>query len=447
MNTITKEYINPVHYNLLEEKIMFKQAVVGVIGMGYVGLPNMVSKAQKGYSVIGFDLDENKVNLVNQGFSFIEDVPTQELSNLVLTKRKIMATTDFGLLNQADVIMICVPTPIDKYKQPDLSYIKKAVIQIEANIKEGTLIILESTTYPGTTEEHLVTYLENRGHTVGDNIFIAYSPERIDPSNKKFNVDNTPRIVGGHTQRCTSLATEFIGGNVMPVSSTKVAELSKVFENTFRFVNIALSNELTQICEKMDIDVWEVIDASATKPFGFMPFYPSVGIGGHCIPVDPYYLTWYSKLYNVNASLIETAGSINDRMNDFTINKITTILNKNQQALNGSKIAILGASYKKDVADVRESSIFRLIDSLKAANADITIYDPHVTTLNIDGENIPVHDLKYTNLCNYNLVVLLTDHSAFDYLKVFEYSNIILDTRNIFKSSPVDLTDDKYYKL
>jgi UDP-N-acetyl-D-glucosamine dehydrogenase len=428
----------------LSAKIKHKTAVVGIIGMGYVGLPNMVSKSKNGYQVIGFDVDANKVNMVNDGVSYIEDVRNGELSEAVM-KRRLMATTDFSLLRQADVIIICVPTPIDEYKQPDLSYVKKATIQIVKYAKMGALAILESTTYPSTTEDIIVNALENKGFVIGRDFFVAYSPERIDPSNKIYNVDNTPRIVGGHTIYCTELAKDFIGGNVQIVSSTKVAEMSKVFENTFRYVNIALANELAMICNKMDMDVWEVIDASKTKPYGFMAFYPTAGVGGHCIPVDPYYLSWYAKKYNYNAQMIEMAGDINLRMNDYSIDRIVQILNLEGKTVMNSKIAILGASYKKDIGDVRESPIFRLYDSLNGMGANIDVYDNYVDSFSLNGYTIDVENVEYDKISDYDIVVLLTNHTYFDYSSIAMNANSIFDTRNSFEG--VEMFKGRYYKI
>ncbi|MDY7043660.1 nucleotide sugar dehydrogenase [Virgibacillus sp. M23] len=432
-------------FESLYKKIDTNTAVVGVIGMGYVGLPNIISKAKRGNSVIGFDLDESKVNMVNRGGSYISDVKSEELSNLVLDRKKIFATSDFSLLSNVDVILICVPTPIDEYKQPNLSYIKKASIDILRYAEKGALVILESTTYPSTTEDYIVKNAVARGLNVGEDFFVAYSPERIDPSNKTYNVDNTPRIVGGHTSRCTQLAEKFIGGSVLPVSSTKVAEMSKVYENTFRYVNIALANELTLICNKMGLDPWEVIEASKTKPYGFMPFYPTAGVGGHCIPVDPYYLSWYSKKFNCNAQMIELAGEINNKMSDYAVDRINGILNSEKLTLFGSKIAILGASYKKDISDVRESPIFRLYESLIRMGANITIYDPHVDSIRIKDTIVNIEDIDYNELGNYDVVVLLTAHSDFNYYKIADKSRNIFDTRDGFKE--VGRFKGNYYKM
>ncbi|WP_235714631.1 nucleotide sugar dehydrogenase [Neobacillus dielmonensis] len=432
------------HYSKLHAKLQTKSAVIGVIGMGYVGLPNMVSKARLGYSVIGFDVDETKVNRINAGQNYISDVQDDILKQLV-NQKKLRATNNFSELRLADVIVICVPTPIDEHKQPDLSYIQNATNTIVLNATEGSLIILESTTYPSTTEEIIVKSLEDRGFEIGEDLFVAYSPERIDPSNEVYTIDNTPRIVGGHTERCTELAQLFIGRNVFPVSSTKAAEMTKVYENTFRFVNIALSNELAVICDKMGLDAWEVIEAANTKPYGFMAFYPSVGIGGHCIPVDPYYLSWYSKKYNYNTQMIEIAGEINDRMNSYSIKKVMQILNLHGKTVKGSKIAILGATYKKDIDDVRESPVFRFYESLEELGADLVVYDPHVESFTLNGEIIRVENVNYDKLGEFDVVVLLTNHTDFDYDRIASNSIIIFDTKNGFKE--VESFKGDYYKL
>ncbi|WP_216638010.1 nucleotide sugar dehydrogenase [Bacillus sp. FJAT-29814] len=432
------------NYSQLHAKLQTKSAVIGVIGMGYVGLPTMVSKARVGYSVIGFDVDETKVNRINAGKNYIGDVQDDVLKQLV-NKKKVRATNDFSELRLVDVMVICVPTPIDEHKQPDLSYIQDATDEIVMNATEGSLVILESTTYPSTTEEIIVKSIEDRGFKIGEDFFVAYSPERIDPSNEVYTIENTPRIVGGHTERCTELAQLFIGGNVFPVSSTKAAEMAKVFENTFRFVNIALANELAVICDKMGLDPWEVIEAANTKPYGFMAFYPSVGIGGHCIPVDPYYLSWYSKKYNYNTQIIEVAGDINDRMNSYSIKKIMQILNLQGKTVKGSKIAILGAAYKKDIDDVRESPVFRFYESLEKLGAEIAVYDPHVENFTLEGKIIPVQKMNYDKLGEFDVVALLTDHTDFDYKKIATNANIIFDTKNGFKE--VENFKGSYYKL
>ncbi|GAA0486897.1 nucleotide sugar dehydrogenase [Salinibacillus aidingensis] len=431
------------YFNRLKDKIEEKTAVVGVIGLGYVGLPNVIHRASYGFNVVGFDKDESKVNNINNGISYIDDVETSELSKLVKSGM-VKATADASQLNTVDVITICVPTPIDEHKQPDLRFIESAMNDVTENVRPGSLVILESTTYPGTTEEYVVNKLEEKGFEVGHDIFVAYSPERIDPSNKVYDLRNTPRVIGGHTEHCGIVAELFISGLTHVVESTKVAEMAKVFENTFRFVNIALANELAEVSEKMNIDVWEVIDAAKTKPFGFMAFYPTAGIGGHCIPVDPYYLTYKAKDYSVNTRLINTAGEINSQMNDYTVNKLMRILNDIDVTMNNSKIAILGATYKKDISDVRESPIFNLVNTLEEYNGQVDIFDPYVTTLKSASKTYNVKDVNYRQLRNYDVVIILTDHSTFDLDRIKKFSNIIFDTKNA-----LNMKEEKavYYKL
>ncbi|MFB4160157.1 nucleotide sugar dehydrogenase [Geomicrobium sp. JSM 1781026] len=435
---------NQNHSDLLE-KIKQKTAHIGIIGMGYVGLPNMVSKARQGYTVTGFDIDQQKVDNVNKAHSYIEDVATDDLFELVLKHKKISATTNFEQLDRMDVIMICVPTPIDRHKQPILSYIKDATREIVHHAKTPALIILESTTYPGTTEDIIVTEFEKNNYQIGRDFFVAYSPERIDPSNQLFNVDNTQRVVGGHTPECTVLAAEFINQYAHTVSSTRTAEMSKVFENTFRYVNIALSNELAKICEKSGIDVWEVLEASKTKPFGFMPFYPSTGVGGHCIPVDPHYLNWFGKKFDHTSKLIDAATDINDSMLDYTLTKISQILNEQKKALYNSRIAIVGAAYKKNIGDVRESPIFKVYRSLRAFGAAVDVYDPYVDHFISNGERIEVSDVKYEALADCDMTLILTDHDRVEYPSVLKYSPCVFDTKNACKH--LNTSDVSYHKL
>jgi len=430
-------------YENLYKKLDNNTANIAVIGLGYVGLPNVVAKAKLGYNVTGFDLDIRKIEQINSGVSYIGDVESFELRKLV-KEGLITATNNFTELYHADVITICVPTPIDEYKQPDLSYVISAVDSIAENISFGTLVMLESTTYPGTTEEIIVKALEDKGYIIGENIFVAYSPERIDPSNSYFNVENTPRVVGGHTKKCTSIAEKFIGDNVTTVSSTKVAEMAKVYENTFRYVNIGLADELALISDKMGIDVWEVIEAAKTKPFGFMPFYPSSGVGGHCIPVDPYYLLYKAKQYDYNAKMIEAAGELDIKMKEYTVSKVYKILNDMKKPIKDAKIGILGVTYKKDVADVRESAIFKLLEEFEKFDANITLFDPYVSQVRTSSKNYEVLPIEYEKLSDLDISIILTNHSQFDYEKIFLYSPVVFDTKNVKKQSNVE---GQYYKL
>jgi UDP-N-acetyl-D-glucosamine dehydrogenase len=429
---ITASVVQNHYFESLYSDIKDRKARVGIIGLGYIGLPNAISKAKKGFDVIGFDINEKRVSMVNQRISYIEDVSNEELREVVDTN-KFYATNDFSKIKDVDVVLICVPTPIDEYKQPNLSYVQSSIETISIYIQKGSLVVLESTTYPSTTEEIIVKQLERVGFKIGEDMFVAYSPERVDPSNKTFNIDNTPRLVGGVTDKCTQLACELYGPLTIPVSSPKVAEMAKVFENTFRFVNIALVNELALICDKMEMDVWEVIESANTKPYGFMAFYPSAGIGGHCIPVDPHYLSWKSKKFHMNTRMIEVADEINTQMMDYLIGKMVRVLNQHGKSLKGSNVYILGAAYKKDVGDVRESAVIRLYEELKTYETNITVCDPYVKEFKTENETVTVEDIDYQKIEESDIVVLLTNHSVFDYEKISKHANIILDTKNAFK--------------
>jgi UDP-N-acetyl-D-glucosamine dehydrogenase len=431
------------YYKQLWQKIQSKEAKIGILGLGYVGLPNAVAKAENGYSVIGFDLDEIKVEKVNRGISYINDVTQEELQKVV-QHRYLQATDDFSQLKEVDVVHICVPTPIDKYKQPDLTYVENSSLSIASHVSKGTLVILESTTYPATTREYVVNALEEKGFLVGEDIFVAYSPERIDPANASFNVKNTPRIVGGVTEKCTQLALEVLGGEVRAVSSPEVAEMSKVFENTFRYVNIALANELALVCERMGIDVWEVINAAATKPYGFMPFYPTAGVGGHCIPVDPHYLSFKSKEYGFNTRMIDLANEVNGSMIHYTVRRILEILNNENKFLKDSNIVILGAAYKKNIGDARESAVYMLYEELSTLAANVSIQDNHVEVIKINDRVVEVENVNYEKIKEGDLVIILTDHDDVDYERVEKNAQIIFDTKNVYQSKKNSPT---YYKL
>ncbi|MDI3508699.1 MAG: UDP-N-acetyl-D-glucosamine dehydrogenase, partial [Clostridiales bacterium] len=358
----------------LKQKIENKTAQIGVIGLGYVGLPLAVEKAKAGYTVIGFDVQQKKVDMVNAGINYIGDVVDQELTDLVMSGR-LSATADYGRIKELDAVTICVPTPLDKYQQPDVSYVVNSVTSVAQNLHPGMLVILESTTYPGTTEEVVKPILEDTGLKCGKDFFLAFSPERVDPGNKEYHTKNTPKVVGGVTPECTEVAASLyrhvLEGEVFTVSSPAVAEMEKILENTFRNINIALANEMSILCRRMGIDVWEVIDAAKTKPYGFMAFYPGPGLGGHCIPIDPFYLTWKARGYDYHTRLIETAGEINNYMPEFVVERISEILNKDRKPLNGSKVLLLGAAYKKDIDDLRESPVLKIIEHLEKAQADV----------------------------------------------------------------------------
>ena len=431
---------------ILIQKLESKTATIGVVGLGYVGLPLAVEKAKAGFSVIGFDVQEEKVRMVNDGNNYIGDVVQEDLEALVATE-KLKATDDYAFIKDVDAVAICVPTPLDIYKQPNMEYVKSSVEAIAANMTAGTLVVLESTTYPGTTEELIKPILEKSGLVVGQDIFIAYSPERIDPGNKDFNTKNTPKVVGGVTENCTKVAAAMyravLDGDVHEVSSPAVAEMEKLLENTFRNINIALANEMAILCNKMGIDVWEVIDAAATKPYGFMPFYPGPGLGGHCIPIDPWYLTWKAREYNYHTKLIETAGEINDSMPDFVVQRCAEILNEQKKSLNGSKILVLGVAYKKDIDDYRESPVLPILDRMTKVGVEWQAVDPHVPEFNFNGEMVKTVKLTEAVLTEADLVLIATNHSGFDYEMISDKSNAIFDTRN----TEFNYDEKKYYKL
>lgn len=426
--------------NYFEEllyKIENQKAVIGVVGLGYVGLPLAVEKAKAGYKVIGFDVQESKVEQVNQGINYIGDVVDVDLKEMV-DSGLLIAESNYKKISDVDAVAICVPTPLDIYQQPDTSYVRSSVSEIAKYAKKGTLVVLESTTYPGTTEEIIKKSLEDKGFTVGEDIFIAYSPERIDPGNKNYNTKNTPKVVGGITSNCTKVAAAMyrnvLDGDVHEVSSPAIAEMEKIFENTFRHINIALANEMAILCEKMGIDVWEVIDAAKTKPYGFMAFYPGPGLGGHCIPIDPFYLTWKAREYNYHTRLIELAGEINNSMPDYVINRVMQILNDEGIALRGSNIVLLGISYKKDIDDVRESPSLKLVELLMQHGANIITSDSNVESFRVAGQVMKPVELTDEIIENADLVILATDHSTFDYQNIANKSKVIFDTRNAFKN-------------
>jgi len=432
MDKMTKIIENKIAEQLIH-KLETKTATIGVVGLGYVGLPLAVEKAKAGFTVIGFDVQEEKVRMVNDGNNYIGDVVQEDLEALVASE-KLKATADYAFIRDVDAVAICVPTPLDIYKQPNMEYVKSSVEAIAANMTAGTLVVLESTTYPGTTEELIRPILEKAGLVVGEDIFLAYSPERIDPGNKQFNTKNTPKVVGGVTKECTKVAAAMyravLDGDVHEVSSPAVAEMEKLLENTFRNINIALANEMAILCHKMGIDVWEVIDAAATKPYGFMPFYPGPGLGGHCIPIDPWYLTWKAREYNYHTKLIETAGEINDSMPDFVVQRCAEILNEQKKSLNGSKILVLGVAYKKDIDDYRESPVLPILDRLTKVGAEWEVVDPYVPEFKLNGEMVETVALTEEKLKDADLVVIATNHSGFDYGMISKYSQTIFDTRN-----------------
>lgn len=412
---------------------------VGVIGLGYVGLPLLVELARSGFTALGIDVDSRKVESVNRGESYINDITTEELTPLVQSG-KIRATTDWDALSDLDAISICVPTPLRKTKDPDISYIVATAQEIAPRLRRGQLIILESTTYPGTTEELLQPDFEKNGLVAGEDFFLAFSPERVDPGNARFNTKNTPKIVGGCTPACGKRAVEYyeqVFDTVVSVSSARCAEMVKLLENTFRSVNIGLVNEMAVMCNKLDLNVWEVIDAAATKPFGFMPFYPGPGLGGHCIPIDPHYLSWKLKALNYTARFIELASDVNSHMPEFVVDKIVRALNDDRKAVNGSRILVLGVAYKANVSDVRESPALDIIGLLQNLNSNVEYHDPHVAILEDHGLSMKSVPLAVAQVENADCVVIATRHSDMDLAMVGEKAKLIIDCRNAMKAIPV----------
>ncbi len=422
-------------FEKLKEKIEKKKAVVGVIGLGYVGLPLAVAFGDQGFQVLGFDINKKKVDLINSGRSDIDDIKDVQVKKLV-QKGFLKAMTNFALLRKADCISICVPTPLSKTKDPDVSYILSAVNQVRKYLHPAQLVVLESTTYPGTTEELILPILEETGLKVGKDFFLSFSPERVDPANKNFTVKNTPRVVGGITPLCTRISKLFyeqIISKVVPVSSTQSAEMVKLLENTFRSVNIGLVNEVALMCDRLKIDTWEIIQAADTKPFGFMPFYPGPGLGGHCIPIDPHYLSWKLKSLNYYARFIELAGEINSHMPEYVVERVTRILNQVKKTLKDSNILVLGVAYKKNIRDVRESPALDVIKLLQNAGAKVKYNDPHVPSILMNSYIMKSAKLTSALLKKTDCVVIVTDHSAYDYDWIVRNSKLIFDTRNATK--------------
>ena len=420
---------------LLLRKIIEKIARVGVIGLGYVGLPLAIGFARAGFTVTGIDSDPERVEQLNHGISYIPDVESHEIARLIKEKR-FQATTDSSVIAEFDTMNICVPTPLRKTKDPDLSYILAAVEMIKKHMKRGQLVILESTTYPGTTQEILLPMLSKTGFKVGEDFFLAFSPERVDPGNREFTTKNIPKVVGGITPVCQELAGSLYQEcieRIIPVSSTQVAEMVKLLENTFRSVNIALVNEMALMCHYLNIDVWEVIAAAQTKPFGFMPFYPGPGIGGHCIPVDPGYLSWKAKLNGFDPRLIDLAGQINASMPHYVVNKIGEILNERGKSIKGSRVHILGVSYKRDISDTRESPAHDVAKILLQRGAVLSYTDPYVPEFSVDGYRLKGTEASPATLQQADCVVIITDHTGFDYTEILKYAQVIFDTRNAMK--------------
>jgi len=418
---------------LLEEKIRTRQAKVGIAGLGYVGLPLAVEFARAGFEVTGIDLSDSKVARINAGDSYVGDIPSATLGPLVKSG-KLKATTDFSAIRGLDTVNICVPTPLRKTKDPDMSFIVSACGEIAKFFHSGMLVILESTTYPGTTDELVLPMLEQGGLKAGQDFFLCFSPERVDPGNPKYNTSNIPKVVGGVTPACSEMGRLFYSQalqQVVAVSSTQVAEMVKLLENTFRMINIGLANEIALMCDRMGINVWEVIEAAATKPFGFMPFYPGPGLGGHCIPIDPFYLSWKTRQAGIEARFIELAGYINGQMPHFVVDKIQNALNDHRKPVKGSHIHILGVAYKKNIDDVRESPALDIMLLLKRRGARLTFSDPHVPQLDLEGEQLKSESTAL--VASADCAVVVTDHSTFNYREIADQAKLIVDTRNALK--------------
>lgn len=415
----------------LVERIRSGAARVGTIGLGYVGLPLSVEFAEAGLEVIGFDLAQDKIDGVNRGESYVKDVASERLARLARSG-KLRATSDFDDLASCDAIVICVPTPLSKTKDPDLGMVVDAARAIAKRLRAGQLVVLESTTYPGTTEELILPILAERGLDVGQSFFLAFSPERVDPGNPRYHTRNTPKIIGGVTPACTAAARalyEKAVDTVLTVSTPQAAEMVKLLENTFRSVNIGLVNEVALMCQRLGIDVWEVIDAAASKPFGFMPFYPGPGLGGHCIPIDPFYLSWKLKTLNYRARFIELAGEINSEMPEHVCDLVVDALNAQKKSVNGSRVMVLGVAYKRDIEDVRESPALDILKLLETRGAAVSYHDPFVASLSLDGTTLRSVELQ-PGVAQADVVVIVTDHSAFQYREIVDAARVIVDTRN-----------------
>ena len=424
--------------NELKEKLKNKTAVLGVIGLGYVGLPLAVEKAKAGFKTIGFDIQKSKVDMVNSGHNYIGDVVNEDLKALVDTGM-LSATSDFSFVAKADCVCICVPTPLDKHQQPDITYVKSSAESIVPYMHKNMLVVLESTTYPGTTEELIKPILEKSGLKCCKDFFLAFSPERVDSGNLIYKTKNTPKVVGGCSQECTDVAATMyemvLEAPVHRVSSPAIAEMEKILENTYRNINIGLVNELAILCDKMHINFWEVIEAAKSKPYGFQAFYPGPGLGGHCIPLDPYYLSWKAREFGFHTSMIEASMMINDRMPEYCVSRAARILNNQKKSLNGSKILVLGVAYKQDINDYRESPAIRVINELYKTGAEVTYYDPFIPEYKENGiikkgEKELTKDLVE----KADLVVITTAHTKVDYAMVQKYSKAIFDTKNVMKN-------------
>ncbi len=425
----------------LLEAINSKKVKIGVVGLGYVGLPMAVTVAKKGYQVLGFEVSQYAIEHVNAGNNYIGDVVDQDLTDVVKAGM-LSATSDYSRIKEVNIIMIAVPTPLDLYHQPDTKFIEASTKSLSPYMSKGTLVVLESTTYPGTTREIIVPELEKAGFTIGVDAYVAFSPERVDPGNETYKTHNTPKVVGGITPKCNEIAKLFyesvLDAPVHLVSSPEVAEMEKIYENTFRNINIALANEMTVLCERMGISIWEVVDAAKTKPYGFMAFYPGPGVGGHCIPIDPFYLTWKAREFDFHTRLIELAGEINIAMPEYVVQRAIRILNRQGVAISRAKLLLLGAAYKKDIRDKRESPIEGIITHLEQHAADFEIHDPYVDEFHHEKNCKEYKTVSLGNLKKYDLIILITDHSNLDYQKIAASGVAILDTRNAFRNIQAD---------
>lgn len=424
---------------LLLEKIEKREITVGVVGLGYVGLPLAVEKARAGFKTIGFDVQVEKVNLVNAGHNYIGDVIDDDLKELV-EEGKLSATTDFSFVKDVDFIAICVPTPLDRHQQPDISYVKNSTIEIAKYLTKNTMVVLESTTYPGTTEELIKPLLEKgSGLKCGEDFYLGFSPERVDPGNAVYKTKNTPKVVGAigkdATEVIAAMYRTVLEGDVHEVSSPAIAEMEKILENTYRNVNIGLINELAMLCNKMNINLWEVVDAAKTKPYGFQAFYPGPGLGGHCIPLDPYYLSWKAREYGFHTSMIESSMMINDKMPEYCVERASKILNRFKKSLNGSRILILGVAYKQDIDDYRESPAIRVIEELEPTGAEVDYYDPYISSYREKGVvKDGLKEISEEIIASYDLVMVTAAHSNVDYAMVQRSAKAIFDTKNVMES-------------
>jgi len=419
----------------LKEKILSKKAQIGVVGVGYAGLPLAMEFARSGFRVHGIDVDDEKVKDLNEGKSHIEDVK-DDILQFAIRAGCFEAHSDYEVVSQLDCVILCVPTPLRQTKDPDISYIVNAAQAVKKHLHKDMLIVLQSTTYPGTTEEVVRAEFESENVQIGKDLFLGFSPERIDPGNLKFTIKNTPKIVGGITPQCTEMAKtlyEQVIDRVIPVSSAAAAEMVKLLENTFRAVNIGLVNEIAIMCEKLGISVWEVIEAAASKPFGFMPFFPGPGLGGHCIPIDPLYLSWKLKMLNYNARFIELASEVNTQMPEYCVYRIVGVLNRNQKCVNGTKVLLIGLTYKQDVSDVRESPALDIMRLLEKGGAQVDYSDPYVAQLSVDDVVKKSVSLEPATVQEYDLLVMVTSHSDVDYAMIQKSAQLIFDARNVFR--------------